>query len=209
VTERSTVRQVRRLFEALAPEREPVRRATFYDRFCDTWRIELTADVEQDFEAAGHFRDEANHLYLHDARFRDLADQWLVPTTGTWRLLFASAIDGRHRPQTSYEIDWSQQRLTLYSAPLFYQSAFGPRLMESRRRLVGALFGLVVGQQRDADALDERYDRGLVVYLEDRYLRQATGFPARVSAQLGRSARALARFSVKARRIAEAEDAAI
>nr|WP_284700887.1 PipA/GogA/GtgA family type III secretion system effector [Robbsia betulipollinis] len=186
-----------------------------YPRLCDGFQTALGEgdDLPSAIARSGKFVKVAAALYEHDASFRFLFNRWYRTQMrgADWQVLRGAATDGAPRGWT---IDRAQRRLSLCEEPVFYASELGPRRLESDRRLVGALVELVTPQEQDVVLeAEQRLNRGLRVYLENRVLQtlrdtqRLLEAPARVSAEWSRDASSLWKSVNKAYRAAKAEDA--
>jgi hypothetical protein len=210
VAQRATVTQFNAMDAEIRAARDtrPLPRRDFHERMRPLWQIAAGADFSTSFEQAGQFMHDIDFLYRHDEMFRYLCETWFNANHDhEWLLSFTE--HPREAPASAcpWTIDREARTLTIHEDPVFYLAKSGPRLVESRRRHVGALVDLVMRWSVEPlNANDAGLNRGLRAYLENRLLSHF-GVPERLSAQFDFQAERFWPWVVKARRAADAEDA--
>jgi hypothetical protein len=204
-------------------------REPFEQRWGDTFLVDRGTPAEQPaadamhaaIDVAHNIRDTLNDVYLHVSDARILFDLWYeqeqaAPGARQWTINASPGEPPLEHAQTPFVIDRDARTITLYDQRLYYMSDDGVRQYEPRRRYVGMLAELVAGDRGwDATgAVDSHTNRGVLVYLEELFLRTrevagaqvADEEPNRTSRQLASNPDVLREFLSRACRMAVDEN---
>ena len=228
VESRDTVASVMRYWRFLDEQSSGANlmRAPFDERWDATFRFEVDTGhhglpMLAVIDVGQTMRDSLNDIYLHVPESRLLFNRWfdrnaLATGDSGWTVALHRGPPPADHVLAPFLIERTGRRITLFNQVLYYTSDDGVRPYELRRRFSAMLVDLTVGDidWTTGGPVDSFTNRGLLVWLEDQFLRtrESLGSPAvyqepyRTSAQLASNLLVLREQLLRAYRMSSDED---